>query len=304
MPPRSQLQQPDLLATLSVAQDRVVSRHQLAHLGYNSDAVSRRVAAKRWQTAGLTIVLHDAEISDRQRRWVAVLTAPGPALISGRAAAARFGLRGFNFAAIDVLVPINARPVHVDGVTWRRCRNVADIAVARASGPATVVPARSIIDAATWTTQPRTACALVAAAVQQRVVPVQNLRMQMALSTEIRHHSILTSILADIEGGADSLSEIDFTVLARKAGLPPPIRQSIRLDSDGRRRYLDADFDTFVAEVDGGVHLDAQRYWDDAYRQNEIVLGGDRVLRFSTMAIRLDEKAVLAQLRRAKVVFG
>ena len=120
----------------------------------------------------------------------------------------------------------------------------------------------------------------------------------------IRHGRILRSILADIEGGADSLSEIDFVVLARKAGLPPPIRQSIRYDSAGRRRYLDVDFGTFVVEVDGGVHLHAPNYWADARRQNELVLGGDRVLRFSSYAIRAEEDVVIAQLRRAHQVFG
>jgi hypothetical protein len=144
----------------------------------------------------------------------------------------------------------------------------------------------------------------VDASVQQGVVPVAALRRELAAAGRIRHAGILLSILADIEGGADSLSEIDFFKLARKAGLPPPIRQSIRFDSSGRRRYLDADFGTFAVEVDGAFHLRAQNYWADAQRQNELVLGGDHILRFSSYAIRLDEDVVLAQLRRAHEVFG
>jgi len=144
----------------------------------------------------------------------------------------------------------------------------------------------------------------LAASVQQRIVPTSALRQELAAAGAIRHGRILRSILADIEGGADSLSEIDFVVLARKAGLPPPIRQSIRYDSAGRRRYLDADFGTFVVEVDGGVHLHAPNYWADARRQNELVLGGDRILRFSSYAIRVEEDVVIAQLRRAHQVFG
>ena len=120
----------------------------------------------------------------------------------------------------------------------------------------------------------------------------------------VRHGQLLRSILADIEGGADSLAEIDFAKIARKAGLPPPIRQSIRLDSAGRRRYLDVDFGTFAVEVDGGLHLRAQNYWDGARRQNELVLGGDRILRFPSIAIRLEEHVVIAQLHRAQQVFG
>jgi hypothetical protein len=97
---------------------------------------------------------------------------------------------------------------------------------------------------------------------------------------------------------------IDFVKLARRAGLPPPIRQSIRYDSAGRRRYLDVDFGTFAVEVDGGLHLHAPNYWADARRQNELVLGGDRILRFSSYAIRVEEDVVIAQLRRAHEVFG
>ena len=86
--------------------------------------------------------------------------------------------------------------------------------------------------------------------------------------------------------------------------MPPPIQQSIRYDSAGRRRYLDVDFGTFAVEVDGGVHLRAQNYWADARRQNDLVMGGDRILRFSSYAIRVDEDVVIAQLRRAHQVFG
>ena len=163
---------------------------------------------------------------------------------------------------------------------------------------------RAIIDAAAWTPQPRVACALMVASVQQGVVSAAVLRQHLAVAGAVRHAEILRSIVADIEGGSDSLSEIDFVKLARKAGLPPPIRQSIRYDSAGRRRYLDVDFGTFAVEVDGGVHLRAENYWADARRQNDLVMGGDRILRFPSYAIRVDEEEVITQLRRAHRVFG
>jgi putative AbiEi antitoxin of type IV toxin-antitoxin system len=304
MPPRSLSQRPDRLDALSSTQEGVVSRAQLAQLGYDPNAVARRISSGRWQPAGGAVVTHNGDISEHQLRWIAILTAPGQAVVSGRAASVRFGLRGFPADSIDVLVGANARPAEVDGIRWRRCRRLDKVPVARLQGPSIVVPARALVDAARWTSAPRTACALLAAGVQQRVTTVSALRAELLVSPVIPHRRILDAILADIEGGADSLGEIDFTVLARKAGLPPPIRQSVRLDSMGRRRYLDADFGTFAVEVDGGLHLRAQTYWDDANRQNDLVLGGDRILRFPTIAIRLDEAGVIRQLRRAKAVFG
>jgi hypothetical protein len=233
------------------------------------------------------------------------LTAPGLVALTARTAAKRYGLRGFAPDAIDALVThSDGSPQPIVGVHWHVSRRFTQRDIAPSAGVPTVGRSRAIIDAAAWTPTARAACALLAASVQQGVVPAAALRRELAAAGEVRHSKILRSILADIEGGADSLSEIDFFKLARKAGLPSPIRQSIRFDSSGRRRYLDADFGTFAVEVDGGFHLRAENYWADARRQNELVLGGDHILRFSSYAIRLEEDVVLAQLHRAHQVFG
>jgi len=283
----------------------VVSRPQLASFGYDNDATRRRAMSGEWQQVGNAFVLHSGIPSDHQLQWAAVLTAPGLAAVTARTATARYGLRGFEPVAVDVLIKRgDGSPPRIDGVHWHESRRFSARDVVLSAGVPMVSRGRAVVDAAAWTPKRRVACALMAASVQQRIVPTSALRQELAAAGAIRHGRILRSILADIEGGADSLSEIDFVVLARKAGLPPPIRQSIRYDSAGRRRYLDADFGTFVVEVDGGVHLHAPNYWADARRQNELVLGGDRILRFSSYAIRVEEDVVIAQLRRAHQVFG
>jgi hypothetical protein len=142
------------------------------------------------------------------------------------------------------------------------------------------------------------------AAVEQKITPVAGLKLELEVAGQIKHGKVLRAVIGDIEGGADSLAEIDVGKLAKKAGLPPPIRQSFRLDNDGRRRYLDADFGAFSVEVDGGFHLRPLNAWDDAHRQNALVIGGDRILRFPSVAIRLDPDAVVAQLRAAGRKYG
>lgn len=286
-------------------QDMVVSRPQLASFGYDSDAARRRTTAREWQKVGNAFVLHSGVPTGAQVQWAAVLTAPGLAAVTGRTGAAQYGLRGFEPVAVDVLLKRgDGSPHQIEGVHWHESRRFCALDIPPSFGVPTASRGRAIIDAAAWTPKPRVACALMAASVQQGVVPVSALRKELTAAGGLRHGTILRSILADIEGGADSLSEIDFIKLARKAGLRPPIQQSIRFDSAGRRRYLDADFGTFVAEVDGGVHLNAPNYWADQRRQNDLVLGGDRILRFSSFAIRLDEDVVIAQLRRAQQIFG
>ncbi|HEY8789801.1 MAG TPA: DUF559 domain-containing protein [Actinopolymorphaceae bacterium] len=82
-----------------------------------------------------------------------------------------------------------------------------------------------------------------------------------------------------------------------------PLQQQLRTDPRGRRRYLDAvfvlpDAMILVVEVDGGVHLDPEVARDDAHRQNELVIGGELVMRFSSVTIRTQPDVVVDQLRR------
>jgi hypothetical protein len=304
MPPVSTRQNARRLASIAARQDQTASRAQLTASGYDSDAVRRRVRAGRWQTSGRAIVLHNAELTGRNLQWAAVLSVKGPAAVCGRTAAAGYRLRGFDSEHIEVLIDAKERVPAIEGVKWRRRRGFTAADISPGPRPAAVRPARAVIDAASWTDQPRVACALLIASVQQRVTKVAALREALDAAGLIRHRSHLTAVLIDIEGGVDSLSERDFDKLRRRAGLPPPIRQSVRVDASGRRRYIDADFGVFSVEIDGGFHLRPLNYWADARRQNELVLGGNRILRFPSVAIRLEPEVVVAQLRAAAIAFG
>ena len=115
---------------------------------------------------------------------------------------------------------------------------------------------------------------------------------------------MLQHAVADISSGAQALSEIDFARICRRFRLPEPVRQSVRVEPSGRRRYLDAEWALsdgrrVVAEVDGAVHLLPRRYWDDMDRSNELVIDGSTVLRFATYALRAHPERVADQLRRA-----
>ena len=57
-------------------------------------------------------------------------------------------------------------------------------------------------------------------------------------------------------------------------------------------------------EVDGALHLQTMNYWNDARRQNDLVIGGTPILRFPSIAFRVDIETVEAQLRRAGIAFG
>ena len=102
-------------------------------------------------------------------------------------------------------------------------------------------------------------------------------------------------------GGAHSLPEVEFLRLCRRAGLPAPTCQVSRVDSGGRRRYLDAYFEEYGVhvEIDGEQHDEPRARWADMRRQNNLWIAGDRVLRFPAWLVRRHPARVAAQVRAA-----
>jgi very-short-patch-repair endonuclease len=98
------------------------------------------------------------------------------------------------------------------------------------------------------------------------------------------------------------LSELDFTRLVVRAyNLPEPDGQCRRVDSRGRRRYLDAVWERqqVVVEIDGAQHMDPLQYWDDMSRDNDLRLAGYQVLRFPAWVVRYNPGYVAARIREA-----
>jgi hypothetical protein len=152
---------------------------------------------------------------------------------------------------------------------------------------------------------PRPGAGLLAAAVPQKRTSATQLRTALESSPRVRHRAPMPAAVIDIEGGSEALSEIDFVRLCRRYRMPVPIRQLVRRDRSGRRRYLDAtwrraDGRLVVVEIDGALHLIVRPWWDDQLRQNEIVLDDDAILlRYPSIVLRTDERLVVGQLRRA-----
>ena len=104
----------------------------------------------------------------------------------------------------------------------------------------------------------------------------------------VHRRGLIEEAVADARGGAHSLPEARFLRLCRDAGLPASACQVRRVDSSGRRRYLDACFDEWQVhvEIDGGHHMDVRQWWADMKRQNDLWIPGGRVLRFPAWAVR------------------
>jgi very-short-patch-repair endonuclease len=170
----------------------------------------------------------------------------------------------------------------------------------RGKPPRTTV-ARSLVDAAQWAHDSRTALAIVSAGIQQRLVTPVDLLKVLGRLTRARRRELILGAVKDASGGAESLAEIDFIRLCRRYRLPLPDQQVPRTDSAGRRRYLDAYWRRWRlhVEIDGAHHTDVSNWWDDMQRQNQLWVAGDRLLRFPAWVVRQRPAEVVAQIAAA-----
>ncbi len=270
--------------------------------GVSRTQVAAELRAGRWRRAGLAIVLHNGPLSRPQQREVARVHAGPTAVFTAFTAAELVGLRGWEQDEVHLLAPGGTR-VRPGSPVALRLHLTGTRPVREQGRLVEALPFALLRAAASWTTS-RPGCGLLAAAVQQRRTTPEALEAALATATRTKFRAVLRAAVADIAGGSQALSEIDFVQLCRRHGLPEPVRQAVRLDSTGRRRFLDAtwrraDGRLVVAEVDGALHLAPRYWWSDQLRQNELVLDDALVLRFPTVVVRTEEFVVARQLRRA-----
>jgi hypothetical protein len=298
------------LTGLLASQDQVVSVASVLDF-MTRDALRWQVSSGRWQQPcqGI-IVAHSGSLTEDQRFWASLLAAGRGAVLAGLTAARMDGFRGFTDGdtvnrPVYVLLPVGYR-VKRKPTGWP-----VIVHYSTALGPGDVHPlrqpprtriARSLVDATAWMATDRGAMAVLAAGVQQGLVRVEDLARIVDANQRLRRRKLIIETLGDIGGGAQALSELDFTRLVVRAyQLPEPDRQRRREDSGGKSRYLDAIWERqkVVVEIDGAQHIDASQYWDDMDRDNDLKLAGYQVLRFPAWVVRCNPGHVAAKIRQA-----
>jgi hypothetical protein len=282
---------------------KVMTTAQLLRAGATRSQITANIAARRWQRCGRAIVLHGGELT-RDERWSAALSNVGRGSVLTAFTSLEFvGLIGWQRPEIHVLAPAGTPSCSLTELVVRTHRSLR-WPVQCLTGKRVQIASDAAVRAAGSFPSPRPACGLLAAVVQQRLADTTQLADAVRTATRTRHRSTLLQAVADIAGGSQALSEIDFVRLCRRSGLPLPHQQQVRRDSSGKRRYLDAswrrpDGRLVVVEVDGAVHLSPRRWWDDQLRQNELVLANALVLRFPSVIVRTEPGLVVRQLRQA-----
>jgi hypothetical protein len=284
-----------------LAHDGVLSRAELRDCGWGRDAVARQVAAQRWAMHGRqTVALHTAELGVEAQRWRAVFEVGSKiALLDGSTALQAAGLTGYADDNVHVSVPHTASVESPPGVRIHKVIRRVSGEPASTGIPRTV-PAVAAVRAAHWAVSDRQAALVLVMPVQQHLITGGQLLDAVAAVRGRTRRRFVSVVARDIADGAQSLGELDFAGMCRGRGLPAPTRQSIRR-LGSRRAYLDAAWDDIglAVEIDGSQHQWGVAATDDHFRQNDLVLRGDRVLRMTLMGLRLAPDRFMDQVCEA-----
>ncbi len=260
-------------------------------------SVAHRIDSERWQLLSPTVVATTTgELSDDQRIWHAVLHAGYGAMAGGLTAATLAGLKNWHRDVATIFVPYErGRPSPLPGVRFVRVRRSLR---AVGSPPRCRIEAAVLLFAAVDRSE-RTAQGVLAAAVQQQLTSPEGLLEWLDRLTPLRRAATLRRAIEDIEGGAQSLAEMDVKRMCRAFGLADPTRQVKRRDADGRIRFTDCEWRlqdgrTLVLEVDGGFHMEAEHWEDDLARQRALA-GTDRIIVRCTSRELRDEPEKIAR---------
>jgi hypothetical protein len=292
---------------LAERQSLVLTRKQLGDAGWTRHQIEHEIDVGRWQSpAPAVVVLHTGELTGDQPLWLGVLHAGEGAVLSHLTAARQAGLRWTGGDVIDVLTPRGDLVLPLAGYFFHQTRRPYDEWVKPAPGP----PRLPIEYAALLTAERdpyiRRALGLIVAVVQQQLSTAERLALAVPTIRKLRQGQTFKAVLNDIAGGAQSFAEIEVGRLCEEYGLMAPTRQVVRLDKQGRRRYLDCvwilpDSRVVALEVDGSFHAEVVAWWNDMKRERAVVVQGDTVLRCSSIELRLEPADVMADLRKVGV---
>ncbi len=268
--------------------------------GLSSRQFAYRVAAGEWIAAMPSVWRHVATPQTWELRVRSgALWLGRPAALSGRAAAAWWGLDGFERSVVEFVVPHASRSP--GGVAVRLTREWAAKDLLRKEGVRVTSATRTIIDLAGHGASAHELERAIDSAVRLRLTSIPTLTKRMSeLATSGRVGiPVLRELLLD--SGGESVLERRFLRVVRNAGLPRPSTQiTFRVRTT---RAIRVDFlypEQCVVEVSGRVgHASDGDRRKDAHRRNELQHRGFVVIEFTTADVMTDPAYVIESLGRS-----
>lgn len=254
---------------------------------------------RNWRRVGPATYLHATVVETlRLRIDAASRRLPSGAAFSGMTAAWLHGLKVDELQAIEVTMPNELRVSARAGMKVRRCELPSTDVVRIGHVPATSV-LRTLRDLCLGASLVE-AVVLVDMALHARLVTLDALRRAVDEWTGKQGVHTLRRALEHAEPKAESPMETRLRMLLVLAGLPRPEAQvSIRDRFFKLRGRLDLYYrdESLGLEYDGAIHKDSVTA--DNRRQNRLVDGGIRLLRFTAADIYGTPDDVVRQVRKA-----
>jgi hypothetical protein len=286
---------------LAAAQAGMLSHRQLRELGITRSEARAHLRARRWsQRTEEVLSVTTGPLALDQWLWLGVLHAGAGALVGGLTAAKVHGLRHWERDDVTILVRNQHSFEPVDGIRFFRTRRPLALLASATTLPVCRIEPAVLLFAAHEPVQ-RTAHGVLAAVVQQRLTTPDELRSWIVRLRPLRRSRQFQVLLGDIDGGAQSLAEVDVRRACRRFGVAPPHGQRPRIDRSGRRRYTDCEWRlpdgrVLVLEVDGAFHDDVVQSSEDRARNRKLTALDRIVISCTAYELRHDPGSVMDDL--------
>ncbi len=274
---------------------------QLRDIGVTRAAIRHHLKVGRWaQRSSQVLTTTTGPLSWEQRLWCAVLHAGGDSLIGGLSATEVSGMKNWHRDNITVLVnnPLSLEPL--DGVEFFRTRrDLSALSAPTALPLCRVEPAVLLFSG--YEFNQRTAHGALAAVVQQGLTTPAKLRTSLSTLAPLRRAGEFRLLLDDVEGGAQSLAEVDLKRACRDYDVAAPTSQTKRKDRAGRSRYTDCEWRlgdgrVIVLEVDGSFHDNVMEATEHRARNRKLTTATRIVIQCSAYEIRHEPWEVMSDL--------
>jgi Protein of unknown function (DUF559)/Transcriptional regulator, AbiEi antitoxin len=277
------------LAQVAGRQHGVVGVAQLHAMGFDRDAIARRVASGRLHRVhrGVYAVGHTI-LPWRGRYLAAVLACGEGAVLSHRSAAALWGIRPTATPRIDVTVSRTSGVRSSGRIVVHRPRRPAETVVYD-DIPVTT-PGRTMADLAT---------ALPRRQIEKAAEMAEVLKLHVTIDPEHPGAKRLAEILAGHDLGIDTRSDVEdeFLELCDAYAIPRP-----RVNTLVEGFLVDFCWpeERLIVETDGRHHLTRAAFERDRARDALLTALGWRVMRFTTRQVRGEPATVAARVISAR----
>ena len=288
------------LSRLAAGQHGVVTLAQLTALGLSASGVRDRVGSGRLHRVHRGVYAVGHPLLSGHGRWMAAVLAYGPeAVLSHRSSAALVGLRPDTRAIADISLPrssAHSRPgIEAHGSTTLRAQDVTV-----RDGIRCTTVARTLLDLADVLDR-RGVERAVEQAEALRLFDGQALDEVLARANGRRGAGVLRALLREPEGAALTASELEerFLALCRDFGVAKPEVNAWIARDDG---WIKADFlwraERLVVETDGHAHHGTRQAFErDRRRDQDLLLGGWQVIRFTWRQVSAEPEGVAGTIR-------